>query len=180
MWGLCWCVELPRFSHHFLGIDFHARSIVSQSWLLFVGLTLANTCFTSYYKFSIGLKSGDCAGHSMTLALLSWNHWRANLLVCFRSLSCWKAQNSGVSSRIPFLQSNGIWYSEYLQCFTFSWRIHRRHLFNLNRWLVSIMLIRIYYRISEGPHFRFCTTFAIFIQLYRASQTYTELAIPNQ
>jgi len=42
-------------------------------------------------RFSIGFKSGDCAGHSKTFTLLFSNQERAFLLVCLGSLSSWKS-----------------------------------------------------------------------------------------
>ena len=60
------------------------------NWVRFVGL-LARTCFfSSAHKFSMGLRSGLCYGHSNTSTLLSLSHFVTTLEVCLGSLSIWK------------------------------------------------------------------------------------------
>lgn len=66
------CIELTRFSHRSVSIDFPARSAVSQSWLLFVGWASATASFTSHHKYAIVLRSGDWVGHFITSSLFLW------------------------------------------------------------------------------------------------------------
>ncbi len=54
----------------------------------FLGFASETVFLMSPHKFSIGLRSGDWAGRSITLILLVWNQDAARLLVCLGSLSC--------------------------------------------------------------------------------------------
>ena len=51
-------------------------------------------------RCSIGLRSGDWGGHTMTSNSWSSNHFLAFLLVCLGSLSCWKIMSSWDLSKI--------------------------------------------------------------------------------
>ena len=44
---------------------------------------------TSFQTCSIGLRSGDCEGHSKRLMWFLSNHCLVSIAVCFGSLSCW-------------------------------------------------------------------------------------------
>ena len=44
----------------------------------------------------MGLRSGDWAGHFMTVISLCWNHRLTVPAVCFGSLSCWKMKSGGM------------------------------------------------------------------------------------
>ena len=48
--------------------------------------------FSVLHRFSIGLRSGLCEGHSNTFTLLSRSHFLTTCAVCLGSLSCWKIQ----------------------------------------------------------------------------------------
>ena len=47
-------------------------------------------CFRIAHKFSIGFRSGDCAGQVKTTYWLVFNHSFVRFAVCFGSLSCTK------------------------------------------------------------------------------------------
>ncbi len=64
----------------------------------FLGFASETAFLMSPHKFSIGLRSGDWAGHSITLILLVWNQDAARLLMCLGSLSCWNTHFNGISS----------------------------------------------------------------------------------
>ena len=56
-----------------------------QSWcnsVRFVGLLARSRVFSSAHKFSMGLRSGLCDGHSNTLTLLALSHFATTLEVC--------------------------------------------------------------------------------------------------
>ena len=61
------------------------------TWTCFIVPTIFFSCCQS---FSIGLRSGDCAGNGRTLKSLSLNQFWAFLQVCFGPLSCWKMISS--------------------------------------------------------------------------------------
>jgi len=54
----------------------------------------------TFDKFSIGFKSGDCAGHGITSICYWLNHSLTNLLVCLGSLSCWNVHIKDISSSV--------------------------------------------------------------------------------
>ena len=84
-----------KFEHTWGGISFHSFWIQSQSSCILVGDVgyLASWCLRCDYRCSIGFRSGDWAGHTISWILLSWNHSVASLETYFGSLSCWKRKS---------------------------------------------------------------------------------------
>ncbi|KAG9463069.1 hypothetical protein GDO78_022510 [Eleutherodactylus coqui] len=83
---------MMRFAHMSERILVHfSLQIISKS-LRFRGCRLATLIFSSLHKFSMGLRSGDWLGHSMTLMCFFLIHSFVALAVCFGSLSCWKTK----------------------------------------------------------------------------------------
>ena len=78
-----------RFKSISDGISFHSSlHIVSSLWIVFGYLALTRT-FSYRHKFSMGLRLGDCDGHSRTLIATLFNHLVTTLASCIGSLSCW-------------------------------------------------------------------------------------------
>ncbi len=59
---------------------------------MFWGCRWATRTFNSLQRFSMGLRSGDCLGHSRTLKCFLRSHSFVARAVCLGSLSCWKTQ----------------------------------------------------------------------------------------
>ena len=69
------------------------------------------TFLMSPHKLSIGLRSGDWAGHSTRL--LNWNQDFACLLVCLGSLSCWNTNFRPFSLQCKAAWPlQGFWYMQ--------------------------------------------------------------------
>ncbi len=64
----------------------------------FLGFASETAFLMSPHTCSIGLRSGDWAGHYITLILLVWNQDAAHLLVSLGSLSLLKSYFKGISS----------------------------------------------------------------------------------
>ncbi|CDQ61651.1 unnamed protein product [Oncorhynchus mykiss] len=75
-------------------VAFHKLPTISWvnfgTFLLTELASLLAQAFSVLPKFSIGLRSGLCDGHSNTLTLLSLSHFATTLEVCLGSLSIWK------------------------------------------------------------------------------------------
>ena len=71
-------------------IRFHSLMAMSIRSCLFLGFLPEHLLSNSDHICSIGLRSGDCAGHSRTVTRLSANHCLTIMAVCLGSLSCWK------------------------------------------------------------------------------------------
>ena len=57
---------------------------------LVVGRSLVLALLMSSHRFSIGLASGDCAGHCTLLTPVSSYHWSILAALCAGALSSWK------------------------------------------------------------------------------------------
>src|SRR3984893_11732387 len=84
-----WHTEDSIFSHSTLPLHHNSNipfGAVSYPWSLL---------FRCAHRCSIGLRSGDCAGHVRTSISFSWNKALAFLHLCLGSLSCWKIMSTG-------------------------------------------------------------------------------------
>ena len=85
-------MESTKTWHLIIGIRSLLYFATIQRASLDVGLQVWTAFLTSVHKFSIGLTSGDCGGHSIMSMMLSANHFLA------QSLSCRQTQISSISS----------------------------------------------------------------------------------
>ena len=81
-----------------MGISAQDEQTTFHSSSEFLGFASEIAFLISPHKFSMGLRSGDWAGHSITSIFFVWNQDVARLLVCLGSLSCWNAHFGGISS----------------------------------------------------------------------------------
>ncbi len=65
---------------------------ISSRAVMFWGCRWVTQTFNSLQRFSMGLRSGDWLGHSMTLKCFLRSHSFVAWVVCLGSLSCWKTQ----------------------------------------------------------------------------------------
>ena len=65
------------------------NTVLNSSGFRGWGWRLRTRLPSSSHKCSIGFKSGDIAGQSMTLIAFVWRKFCVNLAVCARALSCW-------------------------------------------------------------------------------------------
>ncbi|KAG9296845.1 hypothetical protein G9A89_006064 [Geosiphon pyriformis] len=78
----------------------HSSSINCINWSQFSGIRFSTLFLTIAHKFSIGFKSGELAGQSRTLLILTAIKAWETLLLCFGSLSCW---NRHLRPSIPLI-----------------------------------------------------------------------------
>ncbi len=83
----CFTSVLHGAWHLWTGIPAQYDCTTHYNYSAFLGFASETSILMSPHKFSIGLRSGDWAGHSITLILLVWNQDDARLLVCLGSLS---------------------------------------------------------------------------------------------
>ncbi len=104
----CWpCPSLYDYNVPFFWCYFQQDNEPSQSFLM------ETRTFSSLYRFSIGLMSGDWLGHSRTLMCFFLSHSFVALVVCFGSLSCWKLHPRPIFSVLAEgrrFSSNILWY----------------------------------------------------------------------
>ncbi len=104
----CWpCPSLYDYNVPFFWCYFQQDNEPSQSFLM------ETRTFSSLYRFSIGLTSGDWLGHSRTLMCFFLSHSFVALVVCFGSLSCWKLHPRPIFSVLAEgrrFSSNILWY----------------------------------------------------------------------
>lgn len=67
-------MESTNLWHLLAVIPLHDSLTTFHNSFTFLGFASETAFLTSPHKFSIGLRSGDWAGHSITLILLVWNH----------------------------------------------------------------------------------------------------------
>ena len=81
-----------RFGHTFSPILSHSTYILSYNSRIPTGTLLycPSLFLRRFHRCSMGLSSGDCAGHGRILNPYSLNQVVALLRLCFGSLSCWK------------------------------------------------------------------------------------------
>ncbi len=77
----CFTSVLHGLWHLWTGILAQDDCTTDHSSSAFHGFASETACLMSPHRFSIGLRSGDWAGHSITLILLVWNQVIARLLV---------------------------------------------------------------------------------------------------
>ncbi len=94
---ICFTSVLHGVWHLWTGIPAQDDCNTYQNSSAFLGFA-SEIAFLSPYKFSIGLRSGDWAAHSITLILLVWNQDAAHLPVCLGFLSCWNTYFKDISS----------------------------------------------------------------------------------
>ncbi len=94
----CFTSVLHVFWHLWTGIPAQDDCTTYHNSSAFLGFASETAFLMSPHKFSIGLRSGDWAGHSITLILLVLNQDAARLLVCLGLLSCWNTHFKGISS----------------------------------------------------------------------------------
>ena len=78
--------------------SFQTSLIAVQSSPIFAGFFSWTNLFRWSHIFSIGSRSGDWAGHSITVTFSLWNHCCTNLDVWHVALSCWNIQFLGIDS----------------------------------------------------------------------------------
>lgn len=98
-------MEWISWRHIATSIFFHSSRITSfRAWKL--NGEWCSTChFRIPHRCSIGFRSGDILGHSITFTLFFFRNATVALDVCFGSLSCWK------SARPPSARSYGSIFS---------------------------------------------------------------------
>ena len=96
-----WSPSLSRTSFTLLGMEFtralqvstgmlfHSSMTMSRSWRIFETLRTSTFRLRIPQRCSIGFKSGDMLGQSITLTLSLFSYAVVVLEVCLGSLSCW-------------------------------------------------------------------------------------------
>ena len=108
-------IDSTKRMHKSLGISNQSLCNSSFNWSTFVNLASDNLWSIHDQIFSIGFKSGDFAGQSITVTFWSLNHTFTDLAVCAVAPSCWKIQGCCHN----YLMSDFVWYrfSPHFQCF---------------------------------------------------------------
>ena len=132
-----------RASQVATGMLFHSSMMMSRSWQIFE--TLHNSTFRLRIpqRCSVGLKSGDMLGQSITFTLSLFSKAMVVLEVCLGSLSCWN------TALLPSFWTEGIMLccsiSQYMLEFMFPWMKYNSpspaaHIFVLLSWSSPLML----------------------------------------
>ena len=82
-------MEFTRASQEATGMLFHSSITTSRSWQIFETLHTSNYHLRIPQRCSIGFKSGDMLGQSITFTLSLFSKAMVVLEVCLGSLSCW-------------------------------------------------------------------------------------------
>ncbi len=82
-------MEFTRASQVATGVLFHSSMTTSQSWWMLETLRSSTFCLRMPHRCSIGFRSGDMLGQSITFALSFFSKAEVVLEVCLGSLSCW-------------------------------------------------------------------------------------------
>ena len=98
-----WHTSSPILSHSTCTLSHKSRNPAGA---------LSNLFLRWFNRFSMGLRSGDWAGHGRILNPWSLNYVVALLHLCFRLLSCWKMmlERSLLQKARRFWSSSGSWY----------------------------------------------------------------------
>ncbi len=81
--------ELTRASQVATGVLFHSSMMTSQSWWMLETLRSSTFYLMMPHRCSIGFRSGDKLGQSITFTLSFFRKAVVVLEVCLESLSCW-------------------------------------------------------------------------------------------
>ncbi len=82
-------MEFTRASQVATGVLFHSSMMTSQSWWMLETLHSSTFHLMMPHKCSIGFRSGDMLGQSITFILSIFSKAVVVLKVCLGSLSCW-------------------------------------------------------------------------------------------
>ena len=82
-------IEFTRASQVATGMLFHSSMTTLQSWQIFETLHTSTFRLRIPQRCSIGFKSGDMLGQSITFTLSLFSKAMVVLEVCLGSLSCW-------------------------------------------------------------------------------------------
>ena len=83
------CMEFTRVSQVATGMLFHSSMTTSPSWRIFETLRTSTFCLWVPQRCSIGFKSGDILGQSITFNPSLFSKAVVVLGVCLGLLSCW-------------------------------------------------------------------------------------------
>ena len=95
-------MEFTRASQVATGMLFHSSMMTLQSWQIFETLHTSTFHLRIPQRCSIGFKSGDMLGQSITFTLSLFSKAMVVLEVCLGSLSCWN------TSLLPSFWREGI------------------------------------------------------------------------
>ena len=82
-------MEFPRASQVAIGMLFHSSMTMSRSWRILEILRASTVRLRIPQRCSIGFKSGDMLGQSITFTLSLFRKAVVVLEVCLELLSCW-------------------------------------------------------------------------------------------
>ena len=82
-------IEFTRASQVATGVLFHCSMMTSQSWWMLETLRSSTFCLKTPHRGSIGFRSGDMLGQSITFTLSFFSKAVAIFEVCLGLLSCW-------------------------------------------------------------------------------------------
>ncbi|KAK6321003.1 hypothetical protein J4Q44_G00079790 [Coregonus suidteri] len=102
-------MEFTRASQVATGVFFHSSMTTSRSWWMLETLHSSTFRLRMPHRCSIGFRSGDMLGQSITFTLSFFSKAVVVLEVCLGSLSCWN------TALRPSLQREGI-----MLCFSMS------------------------------------------------------------
>ena len=116
-------MEFTRASQVATGMFFHSSMTTSRSWQIFETLHTSTFRLRIPQRCSIGFKSGDRLGQSITITLSLFSKAMVVLEVCLWSLSCWN------TALLPSFWREGIMLccTCWSSCFP-QWNITLQHL----------------------------------------------------
>ncbi len=82
-------MEVTRAAQVATGVLFHSSMMTSQSWWMLETLRSSTFRLRMPHRCSIGFRSGDMLGQSITFTLSFFSKAVVVLEVCLGSLSCW-------------------------------------------------------------------------------------------
>ncbi len=97
-------MEFTRASQVATGVLFHSSMTTSRSWWMLETLRSSTFRLRMPHRCSIGFRSGDMLGQSITFTLSFFSKAVVILEVCLGSLSCW---NTALRPSLSGLDLNG-------------------------------------------------------------------------